>query len=78
MKGNQWVVAAKVGDSVAAKRTDPSGDMETLELMELILVSQHETRPEAEQAARSKRSARDGWVYIVMRKRDFDAQVQAV
>ena len=44
MKDNGWVVVAKVGESVAAKRTDSCGDMEQLELMELILVSEHETK----------------------------------
>ena len=55
MKDNGWVVVAKVGEFVAAKRTDSCGDMEQLELMELILVSEHETKVAAEQAAKAKR-----------------------
>ena len=34
MKRNRWVVVANVGSSPAAKRTDSSGDMEQLEMME--------------------------------------------
>ena len=73
MKDNGWVVVAKVGESVAAKRTD-SGDMEQLELMELILVSEHETKVAAEQAAKAKRIAKDGWRYAVMSRRDYEAR----
>jgi hypothetical protein len=71
MKDNGWVVVAKVGESVAAKRTDSCGDMEQLELMELILVSEHETKVAAEQAAKAKRVSKDGWRYAVMSRRFF-------
>ncbi len=75
MKGNGWVVVAKVGESIAAKRTDSCGDMEQLELMEFILVSDHETNNEAEQAAAERRANKDGWMYVVMSRRDFEASV---
>ena len=75
MKGNGWVVVAKVGESNAAKRTDSCGDMEQLELMELILVSNHDTNDEAEQAAVERRGNKDGWLYVVMSRRDFEASV---
>ena len=74
MKDDGWVVVAKVGESVAAKRTDSCGDMEQLELMELILVSEHETKVAAEQAAKAKRIAKDGWRYAVMSRRDYEAR----
>ncbi|MEW5963057.1 MAG: hypothetical protein AB1749_05795 [Pseudomonadota bacterium] len=77
MKGNNWVVAARVADSIAAARTDPSGDMEMLELMELILVSEHATKEAAEETARLRRSAQDGWVYVVMSRREFNARAKA-
>ena len=73
MKDKGWVVVADVGQSIAAKRTDSCGDMEQLELMELILVSEHETKVAAEQAAKAKRAGKDGWRYAVMSRRDFEA-----
>ena len=38
MDANKWVVVANVGESVQATRSDSSGDMEQLELMELVLM----------------------------------------
>lgn len=70
-----WVVIAKVGESNAAKRTDSCGDMEQLELMELILVSDHDTKDAAEQAAAERRANNDGWLYVVMSRRDYEAGV---
>lgn len=77
MSRDQWIVVAKVGDSVAAARTDASGDMEQLELMELIVVSTHDTKRAAEQAATHQRAMNKGWTYTVMRKRDYEARVTA-
>jgi hypothetical protein len=48
--------------------------MEQLELMELILVSEHETKVAAEQAAKAKRVSKDGWRYAVMSRRDYEAR----
>ena len=59
----------------AAKRTDSCGDMEQLELMELILVSEHKTKVAAEQAAKAKRAGKDGWRYAVMSRRYYEARV---
>lgn len=75
MKGNGWVVVAKVAGSVAAQRTDSSGDMEQLELMELILLSEQRTRTEAERDAAARRAAKDGWIYTVMTRRDYEAAI---
>ena len=75
MKDNGWVIVAKVGESVAAKRTDSCGDMEQLELMELILVSEHKTKVAAEQAAKAKRAGKDGWRYAVMSRSYYEARV---
>lgn len=77
MNDDRWVVAAVVGQSCAAKRTDSCGDMEQLELMEYILVSEHDTRPLADEAATTKRASGDGWQYVVMPRRDYDASVGA-
>ena len=76
MKGKGWVVVAKVGESVAAKRTDSCGDMEQLEMMELILVSEHETKKAADHAAAAKRASKDGWAYAVMHRGNYDAGVR--
>lgn len=73
---DNWVVAAKVGESVAATRTDSCGDMEQLELMELILMSEHNTKEAAESAAAARRAHKDGWVYTVLSRRDYDAKTQ--
>ena len=75
MKGKGWVVVADVGESIAAKRTDSCGDMEQLELMELILVSEHKMKVAAERAAKAKRLGKDGWRYAVMSRRNFEASV---
>jgi hypothetical protein len=73
MNDNGWVVVAKVGESDAAKRTDSCGDMEQLELMELILVSNHDTNDEAERAAAERLANKDGWLYVAMSRRDYEA-----
>jgi hypothetical protein len=70
-KGSGWVVVARVGGSKAAKRTDSCGDMEQLELMEFILVSEHETKKAADEAAAAKRARKDGWRYVVMSRHDY-------
>ena len=64
MKGNGWVVVAKVGESVAAKRTDSCGDMEQLELMELILVSEHNSKEAADQACAARGAGKCGLAHI--------------
>lgn len=76
MKNIGFVVVAKVGESIAAKRTDSCGDMEQLELMELILVSEHDTKETAEQACAAKRASKDGWAYEVIAQRDYDARTR--
>ncbi len=76
MNDDRWVVAA-VGQSRAAKRTDSCGDMEQLEAMEYILVSEHDTRQSAEDAAAAKRAAGDDRQYTVMPRRDYEASVGA-
>lgn len=77
MKRKGWVVVAKVGESAAAKRTDSCGDMEQLELMELIQVSEHETKKSAEHDAAARRAGKDGWVYLVLSQRDYLAKTHA-
>ncbi|MGI9404623.1 MAG: hypothetical protein ACR2OF_08990 [Hyphomicrobium sp.] len=76
MDTDNWVVAAKVGESVPATRTDSCGDMEQLELMELIPLSEHNTKEAAESAAAARRAHNDGWVYSVLSRRDHDARTQ--
>lgn len=76
MEPTGWVVVANVGQSAAAERTDSCGDMEELELMELILVSEHDTKEAAEQACAVKRVHKDGWAYAVLSRRDYDARMQ--
>ena len=78
MERNGWVVVAKVGESIAAKRTDSCGDMEQLESMELILVSEHETEKAAELACATKNASKDGWAYVVSSRRDCDARTRTV
>jgi hypothetical protein len=46
--------------------------MEQLELLEFILVSEHDSRKLAEKAASAKRASKDGWKYAVMRKSDYE------
>jgi hypothetical protein len=75
MSGKGWVVVAKVGESGAAKRTDSCGDMEQLELMELILVSEHDTKEEAEAVASRRQSDIDGWLYAVMLRAEYEKNV---
>jgi phosphopantetheine adenylyltransferase len=77
MKHLRWVVVAKVASSPAATRTDSCGDMEQVELMDLILVSEHETKQAASEAADKRRAARDGWVYIVRPRYQYDSAVQS-
>jgi hypothetical protein len=74
MKTNKWVVAVNVSKSAAARRTDSSGDMEQLELLELILVSEHDTKSAALQDAAKRRARKDGWRYVVMSRRDYDSK----
>jgi hypothetical protein len=76
MNTHEWVVVAKVGESSSATRTDSCGDMEQLELMELILMSQHETKDAAEQAAAARRAGKDGWVYSVLSQREYETSAQ--
>ena len=74
MKSNKWVVVAKVGESIAAKRTDSCGDMEQLEQMDLILVSEHDMQEAAEQICAAKLAENDGWAYGVLSRGDYDAR----
>ncbi len=74
MKHLRWVVVANVGQSAAAKRTDSCGDMEQLELMDLIIVSEHETKTAAEQEAHDRSALGDGWVYDVMSRYEYDTR----
>ena len=76
MSTNRWVVAAKVGESTSAARTDSCGDMEQLELMDLILMSVHRTKATAEQDAAVRRSRNDGWVYVVLPRRDYEMRAR--
>ena len=76
MERTGWVVAAKVGESIAAKRTDSCGDMEQLELMDLILISDHDAKEAAEQACAARRADKDGWAYSVLSRRDYDARTR--
>lgn len=76
MKGNEWVVVAKVGESAAAKRTDSCGDMEQLELMDVILVSDHDTKEAAEQLCATKLADNDGWAYAVLSRNDYDSRTR--
>lgn len=78
MKHFRWVVVAKVGGSVAATRTDSCGDMEQLEMMELILVSEHETNQVAKDVASAKRASQDGWNYAVLSRYDYDSRQHTV
>jgi hypothetical protein len=68
-----WIVVANVGQSRGAARTDASGDMEQMELMDVIEISRHASRAAAERAAQEKNDRRDGWTYAVMSRQDFDA-----
>jgi hypothetical protein len=74
MKTDKWVVAVNVSKSAAARRTDSSGDMEQLELLELILVSEHDTKSAALKDAALRRARKDGWRYVVMSRRDYDSK----
>ena len=78
MKRNRWVVVAKVGPSPAAKRTDSCGDMEQLEMMEFLLVSEHNTKNSADQAAEATRASNDGLRYAVISRRAYDASLTSV
>lgn len=77
MNANNWVVVADVGGSVPAKRSDSSGDMEQLELMELVLMSEHASRESAEADASARRAQMDGWTYSVMSRSEYDKKVRA-
>ena len=78
MKRNRWVVVAKVGPSPAAKRTDSCGYMEQLEMMEYLLVSDHDTKMSAEQAAAVRRARNDGWRYAVVSRRVYEEGLGSV
>lgn len=77
MDTNTWVVAANVGGSVPATRSDSSGDMEQLEQMDLVLMSEHADREAAEADAAARRAQKDGWAYSVMSRNDYDAKTRA-
>ena len=77
MDTNSWVVVADVGDSVPAARSDSSGDMEQLELMELVLMSEHASREAAEADAWTRRAQMDGWAYSVMSRSEYDVKTRA-
>jgi hypothetical protein len=76
MTANNWVVVANVGGSLPATRSDSSGDMEQLELMEFVLMSEHASKEAAEADADARRAQADGWTYSVLPKREFDARTQ--
>ena len=76
MDTDKWVVAARVGESTPAMRSDSSGDMEQLELMEFIALSEHDTKQDAERASEIRNTRDDGWVYTVLSRRDYDAGTQ--
>ena len=69
------MVVADVGKSAPAALSDSSGDMEQLLLMELVLMSEHESKESAEAEASSRRMQNDGWVYLVLPRREYDARV---
>lgn len=75
MGTNTWVVVADVGKSAPAARSDSSGDMEQLLLIELVLMSECESKERAEAEASSRRMQNDGWVYLVLPRREYDARV---
>ena len=77
MDTDKWVVAARVGESAPAMRTDSSGDMEQLELMEFIGLSEHDTKQDADRAAEIWNARDDGWVYTVLSQREYDATTQS-
>lgn len=72
MDADKWVVVAKVGDSTEAKRSDSSGDMEQFELMEVVLLSEHDSKEAAEAAAAERKAKEQGWVFSVLSRRDYD------
>lgn len=74
---DNWVVVANVGGSAPATRSDSSGDMEQLELMELVLMSEHQSRESAETDAKARRAQMDGWSYSVLPRSDYDAKTRA-
>ena len=76
MKHFRWVLVANVGASAAAKRTDSCGDMEQLEMLELILVSEHETKLATMDAANARRARHDGWAYAVLSRYEYDTRLQ--
>ena len=75
MSANTWVVVADVGKSVPATRSDSSGDMEQFELMELVLMSEHESKETAETETWARQAQKDGWVYLVLSRREYDDRV---
>lgn len=74
MDAKEWVVIADVGASRPATRTDSCGDMEQLESMDFIPVSEHDTKEAADQACVARRSSNDGWAYLVLSRRDYLAK----
>lgn len=77
MNASSWVVVANVGNSAEATRSDSSGDMEQLELMEFVLVSEHASREDAEADAWVRRAQMDGWVYSFMSRSEYDVKTRA-
>ncbi|HEX2842894.1 hypothetical protein [Hyphomicrobium sp.] len=75
MDANTWVVVANVGASAPAARSDSSGDMEQLEMMEFVLMSEHVSREAAEEDAMTRRAQQDGWTYLVLPKREYGASM---
>ena len=77
MNANNWVVVANVGGSAPATRSDSSGDMEQLELMEFVLMSEHASKEGAEADAWARRALMDGWSYSVLPRSDYEAKTRA-
>lgn len=75
MDTNKWVVVADVDHSAAAKRTDSCGDMEQMEAMDLIVMSEHEDKQTAERDAAARGGRHDGWTYAVMSRLDYDGRM---
>lgn len=77
MGADTWVVVANVGESEQATRSDSSGDMEQLELMDLVLMSEHASKETAEADAAARWAQKDGWAYSVMPRSAYDAKTRA-
>ena len=75
MGTNTWVVVADVGKSASAVRSDSSGDMEQFELMDLVLMSEHESKETAEAETTARRMQKDGWAYFTLPWVEYDTRV---